>query len=734
MYPFPCDTDTHDRPKLTNSYWNLLHNGTGVGNGIVRKIAYGVKTEVRVKLLSMLYEEPGQDFLLEKGESDLAEKLLEWADRLIEQEERSDELLDLLKKAEKAASDDLNVLCHSSEILLKYGLLHGKNHFFLLAHEKMAQVKRKNAFFLESHPLWLHHWGSVLVQLGKLANDSHLLSKAIKKYQNAESIFQKNGATIDAKLHWDLARAWFFLAKISKEPSDFEQALSNFYKVKTEAALSIFFRLDYGNALLEYGLLVGSFHLIEKAITHFRHAIHDSSYPHQPPTIAYIIAWRQLALSLKAAFFLTHRIDYLHEADRAFRDAILASERNGYLWLDWGELYLHGGWVCRDLKLIQLGLEKLTASKIKECDPYRVAALLSRGLVLKGYFLESSQLIQNGRERIKRALEMAPDNSHLSDAAEVSLLISALYLSDQNLFLQAIICFENRVRENPFSADSLHGLFQIYSAFGLQKKDKHLLTKGIELISRLCTLRPESHIHLNEWGLALLRLRPFQNDRTLQLVYLEEAIDKFSKAAEFGDDAETLYNWGCAFDILGEMTKKREHFQSAIHLLLQALEMNDHQLPTRYHLARAYFHLGKLLLNSDYLIKAIALFELGVKFDTEDDRLWLDLGHAQLHLGEIWTKKGQIDKGIDFRKKAEKSFMEAAKLGNERVYYPLACLYSLSGLYPRAMEFLIKAEKSHLLPKKNDLEQENWLAGVRQTEHFRNFFTNLSEVENRPLS
>lgn len=424
---------------------------------------------------------------------------------------------------------------------------------------------------------------------------------------------------------------------------------------------------------------------------------------------------------MKVRYQLTHNKEHFEESDTLFREAILATPKNGELWLDWGELYLQAGWLKRDLKLVEIGLEKLTAFKIKECDPLRASYLLGMGLVIFGLFLENLKLIKDGQERIRTALEVAPDHSQLNFASAFGDLGFGLYFSDETVFARAASIFEKRIQEDATSTENWHALFQTYLAWGLKVDDPSLIRKGIWAITRLCELCPFSSIYLNEWGVSLLRLRQLECSKEEAQAYIEEALIKFRKASDLGEDDETFYNWGCALDLLGDLTADEEDYAKAIDLLTKAFEKKPSELHVRYHLGLAFSHLGELTLNADCLMQAVELLEVVAKVDQEDECIWCDLGYTLLNLSELVFDSLHPEEGEKMRYEAEKALTHAAELGSGDACYHLACLYSLSGYYDASIHYLKKAEEADHLPSREDLENDEWLDGVRKTEAFQDF-------------
>jgi tetratricopeptide (TPR) repeat protein len=656
---------------------------------------------------------------------ELAETFLNKAAELVETGEEN--FVEILDNAEQIAHENASILCRSARLLFRFGLLNSKGRFFLLALEKLERAFKKDPLFFETRSVWRQLWGNTWVQLGKLTNDPSCFENALEKFMQGAALYTPHPDKPPPEdlvcLYWDWAEAWVLLGQKSGEKSDFQQGLAKFEWASQYQISSPFFRLDYSHALVLYGQLIGNPDYLDAAMDQLREIISQTSDPPSTsPSFVHIIAWRKMAFAAKIRYQLTHRDDHFQEADRYLRDAILSGPQNGALWLDWGELFLYGGWLRRDLKLIETGLEKLTTEKIKECDPVRTACYLGMGMIMLGLFLENFKYLKEGQIRILNGLEVAPQYPPLLHAEGFAHLALGLYFSDPMILARAAALFDHQI-QNSGGVDSWYALFQTYMAAGLHAEDLSLLRKGIHAIRRVCELRPYSPIHLNEWGIALLRTRHFENDKDTVQACIEEAIFLFEKAWMLHEEEETLYNWGCAYDLLGDITGDEEHYGKAIDLLSKVLDKKPHLLYARYHLGLALSHLGELILNADCLIQAVELLDAVAKIESDDEDVWNDLGYALLNLTQILEDPVHPREADQKRHEAEKTLLHAAALGSGDACYHLACLYSLSGLYPSALQYLQKARTAHALPSIEDLQQDDWLKGVRSTEGFQDFLT-----------
>jgi tetratricopeptide (TPR) repeat protein len=652
----------------------------------------------------------------------LAEKFLEQAEELIKDQNRDEELLLALDQAEQSDPCDAWILCRAARILFRYGILNGKERFFLLALDKLNLAEEKDSKFFDSCFIWLQLWGNILIQLGKLFMEDAFFSQGLEKYQRAFNM----SCDLNADLFWDWGEAFSLMGQVSGESSDFQQALGKFQQANYAGMHSPFFYLDYGDAFTLYGTLIGNPFYVEEGLQRYKEAISATCFPNKEPSIIHIVAWNKLAIGMKVRYQLSHEQRNLEEADSTIKEAILLHPRNRELWLDWAELYLQAGWIKRDVAWIEIGLEKLTSSKIKECDPVRVCYLLGTGLVMYGLFLDNLKLLHDGYARIKETLQAVPESQKLQFALGFANLGFALYFSDSKFFAEAVALFEKRIREQSDLADNWHALFQAYLAWGVTTENPDLIAKGLEAVRRLCELVPFSSCYLNEWGVALLRLSQNSNQKVSNQSYIEEAIDKFKKSMLLSEEEETLYNWGCALDLLGEATGNEEHYSQAVDFLAKVLEKKPNQLHVRYHLGLALLHLGELIMNEECLIQAVELLEAVAKVDQDDSNVWCDLGYALLNLAEF-ELDSIFSERVEMRRcDAEKALLKAAKFGSGEACYHLACLYSIVSLCDASLQYLRKAEALGFLPEREDLEQDEWLETVRKTEAFHEFLMSLS--------
>lgn len=645
-------------------------------------------------------------------------------EKLPSSQELSDDDLDAAAERLLAAEEpsktlgetSAEALCHSASVLFRYGIKKQKGHPLLLALNKLMQAEEVNPHIFEVNVSWRHLWGNILVHLSRLVNDYSFVEKAIEQYTKAAQVNGQSGA-----LFWEWGQAWTLLGVHSAEGTDLKHGLDCFKRAAELGCDSIFFRIDQAIAHMICGSYTGNPSFLEEALSILQGVIADTYDPEGEASPAHARAWSAYAAVCKQRYSLTHLQNDLEEAETALREAILSVPSQADLWLEWGELYLYAGWLKRDLKLIESGIDKLTSSKMKEGDPLRVSALLGKGLAILGLYLDDLKLMNDGKERVLAALEIAPGHPDLLSAAALAEFAHGMYFSRAKDYERAARLYEKGIEADPTSVRNWHGLFQTYLNWGLCEEDASLVRKGLEGISRVCQLRSYSPIHLNEWGICLLQLKQLERDLDVQQALVEEAILRFKQAFALQDDFETLYNWGCALDHLGDLSGDEEDYENAIELLSRVYEANPQEPHVCYHLALALSHFGELTGNVDSLYQSVELFEPLAETDAEDSTLWGDLGYTLLNLSELVSDPIHPEKGEELKREAEKRLLHAAEKGNGDANYHLACLYSLAGLVDASIHFLKRAESVDSLPPEDDLAHDEWLANVRETDLFKEF-------------
>lgn len=545
-------------------------------------------------------------------------------------------------------------------------------------------------------------WGNILVQLASLMHDSSFVEQALDKYARSDDL--------SPGFYWEWAEAWVLLALYSSEVSDVKQGLMKFACARELGCDAPMFTIDNALALMVCGSLEGNPAPLDEA--------RDLLAPLVTDREVAVSAWKAYVSVLMRRFTLTHRLDHFKEADHAFHEAILSVPEQSDLWLKWGELYLHAGCARHDVGALEVAIEKLTSLKAVEGDPLVLSALLGKGLALLGVHHEDLKLLKQGQERVERGLELAPKHRELGVGSAWVNFARGFYFADARSYARAAAIFEEEIEKDATAYESWHGLYHTYVCWGVMTGDTTLAYKGMEAIARLSALRPFSAVHLNEWGIALLQLKQLEGTYEGQQAAVEEAIVRFKAAYALEEEMETLYNLGCAYDQLGDVTGDEEAYEEAIDLLSQVHENNSFDFHICYHLALAHGHLGELMGEGHHLQRAAELFAKLTDVDEEDGALFGDLGYTLLNLSEL-----VYDGADEYRRQAEVHLLRAAELGYVEANYHLACLYALAQLPDPALQFLRRAHETRVLPPPEDVWEDEWLANIRHLGAFKELMT-----------
>jgi tetratricopeptide (TPR) repeat protein len=222
-----------------------------------------------------------------------------------------------------------------------------------------------------------------------------------------------------------------------------------------------------------------------------------------------------------------------------------------------------------------------------------------------------------------------------------------------------------------------------------------------------------------------------------QASYVEMAIEKFERALkqpiQVGEgeevDLEWIYNYGCAFDLLGDLKEEPCYFEKAIQVLTQILQLDPNYTLARYNLALALSYLGEAMFEVEHYHKAIEHFQFLLDQDPEDEMMHLDFGMSLTNLGLLIYDINHPERSQALYRQAENHLMQAAALGNTQAYYQLAGLYSITEHYDHAMHYLERAQFCGTLPGIEDVLHDEWLEGLRQIPSFWQFINELSSQQ-----
>lgn len=652
-----------------------------------------------------------------------------------------EKMLRFLRAAEELAISDCPELSLSHiALLFRLGVISQNSDYLFHALHKIHDLESlctANTGFWEL-------WGHVLMALGNRINKTLYFEEAIIKYEKSLEIFSRDGTRrndIDTKgaLYWDLGKAWFSLGEYSQEMSDYLKALQAFKNAETLGIYESYFWRDFGRSLLKLAELDGSIDRIGEAIVLFQKGI-LASEKRKKKSGAFRSNWKLLTKSRSLLALMTGDEKSFKRADETFQEAILASPLESDLWLEWANLHTRFGIMVKDLSLLESALDKLASSQITHCNGVKVLALISEIFCSLGLFLEKPSLIKEGEKRIQTALQAQPKDPDVLAALGKSFLYYGIYFEDERVLPLAIQEFKSCLAQKTYHIGALEGLVHGYLVWGEKEKNPYFIKKAISTIEQLIHLRPFNPYYYAEKGLAYFKLWMAYKNEGIKDFKEEKCGEILHKAHHFLDHAIELkggiealppYDWiyylGCICDLLGEFEEDEKYYEKSIKILSWLIEKESNVTQIMSSLALTLLHYGEFVGSVESIYQSVDLLNRVLKTDQEDDSALIDRGYAYLVLSDLIMDPIHPLLRQNVLSAAERDFAAAAKLGNAEAYYYLACLYSLTELFEKSMDYLYRAEELESLPDNETLEQEEWLEGVKKTASYQEFAENRNK-------
>lgn len=569
-----------------------------------------------------------------------------------------------------------------------------------------------------------HKWAESLLILGILDHDLETLVDAQTKFVQANTLFPSD-ATIELTgvFHWKWAVCLAMIGLHSGEPVDFFESVNHFRIAAQSGCQNPQFLLDYGNALADLGSLIEKQELFLEALQHFE--LVTKMDPENSE------GWRCHGCCLAKLHEMAPKAEYVSQAFESFKASTALYDQNGYLWLKWAQLESHQGRATGSKDLLESSLEKFSkANQLEPNHPGILGNWAETELIL-AFYHDRHDLILSAKSKIIKSLELQPGNSDGWYVYGACLNEMGRYFEEKSYYLEAIEKFQHGLslkRQNPLL---WYGMALSNFALGELQDDQSLIEKSVYYCARVleCGGSPNAQFW-NDWGVALLKL----GEMTNQSKHVELAIEKFERALkqplfdpENEDvDLEWIYNYSCALDLLGELTEDPRHFEKAVHMLSQLLQMEPTYTEARYNLALALSHLAHALSDLELFNKAVEHFQFLVNEDPEDDIVLLDFATCLVNLALLVDDVNKPNQSEALFRQAEGHLLRTAALGNNDAYYLLASVCSLSGQYPLGMHFLEKAEALRALPTVEQILHDDWLEDLRNTPSFKQFLNRLT--------
>lgn len=620
-----------------------------------------------------------------------------------------------LAMAEKTAPTNPKVLCRIALAILS----ESQEESFVLEALRVAEtaVNLEPTFF----DAW-YIWGNALVAKGVLKQDIEEFLEAEQKYQKASGMASSVNIKPEIFL-WRWGLCWHLIAKQSGEASDYSLAIKKYKQAADLGLKTALFFNDFGNAFVDLGcLLTRPEYFIEASKSY------EESIKLQPDFFEGLF---NKACCYQRIYEMQNNLELCEAAEVAFERASNLSQNDAPLWFRWAQLLVKKGKNEHNPDALKQSLDKFESAHQLNPDHPHIKRDWSEVLIIIGAAEKKLAYIRKAETLIAEAAEAQPDHAFHWSVWGMCLNELGNYFDEESYYLKAIEKFQHAVsldRNNPLI---WYGLATSHYALGSLMEEVNHFEKSARFFARAneCGDRLFPRFWY-EWGLSLLHLGELMQDHR----YLEAAIDKFEDAFKFYQehqdiseiDPKWLYHYGCALDLLGDITDNEKAYERAIQILTQVLILDPQFMLAHYNLALVYSHLAELTWDVEGFYKAIEHLQVVIAHDPEDDLAWNDWGLVYIHLSQLLNEPSQPDLQQKLYVQAENKLIHAVSLGNTQAYYNLACLHSLMGNFTMSLHYLERADAFESLPSLEEMLQDEWLDALRATSNFQYFLQEFS--------
>ncbi len=563
-----------------------------------------------------------------------------------------------------------------------------------------------------------HARARVLMRLGATQEEAHYLREAEECFQQAFQL--TDGMPEEFFCNWGLC--WCLIGKSSGEAYDFWVAVEKYREaIHRGMDLPVMWN-DYGAVLGHLAALLRNQEMYYESAACYQKSVERASEFYQ--------GWTNLATACLTLFDLYGLEEDFSRGDAAFARAISLDATHADDWSRWGALLAMGAKRLNRADLYEISAAKYEQADALQPDTPPILSGWAEAQMLCAEREESLDLLKAAQNKISRCLELEPANSRYWYLYGCIFVELGRYFSEERYLLQAAEYLRNGLNLNDSDPQLWHALAVTYHGLSDLRLDANLLDLAITYFGRSSEFGGDQIPQfMNDWAVALMR----RGEATGNREDVESAMDKLESALGGNSiesireevDPEWIYNYGCAFDFLGDFTDEPQFYEKSIHILSHVLVLEPEFRHARFNLALAYSHLGELVTDIDCFEKAIICFKALVEEDPEDELAWNEWGLTLINLARLIADPAHphlLQAAYDH---AEVRLQQAVSLGSTQAFYNLVCLYSLTHKYSAAMHFLERAEEAEALPSIDELMQDEWLENLRKIEQFKIFIDRL---------
>lgn len=563
-------------------------------------------------------------------------------------------------------------------------------------------------------------WGNILTTIGRLTFETHYFQEAHHKFLDAQKCIPNLSEHLLAVFSWDWALSWHSLGKLSGEAYDFRLAIKKYQEAEKIGLQQVGFWTDYANAVAELAQLLGNSEMLFESLTLYQNGLALST--------DYFPAWFNQACNYQCLYEIHREHFYFDSANESFERAADLEPENSLVWLHWGTLFADAGRIKGDPVHYKTSFDYFNKANTYDPNNHRILSRWSEAQMMFGRSEENIKFLRSAEEKIVQSLKINSESSESWYIYGSCLSELGHYFEDEKFYLQAIEKFHYGLTLQQNSGNLWCALALTYFAIGELRSDVKMLETSIHHFSRALEFGAQIFAQFwNDWGVALLKLSEISHNRSL----VESAIEKFEHALAIHEqepeqtefDPEWLYNYGCAYDFLGDYSEDGAHYEKAIMALAKVLQLDPTYTQAHYNLALALSHLGELIGDVECLQKSLEHFQLFLNDNSEDEQAWSECGVTLINLAQVLNDPLNPLKIQKLHEQADDALGRAVGLGCRYAFYHLACLHSLMGNQAAAMHFIERTESAGMLPSIDDIMHDEWLEGLRKTREFTNFIT-----------
>ncbi|MBS0654891.1 MAG: tetratricopeptide repeat protein [Verrucomicrobia bacterium] len=568
-------------------------------------------------------------------------------------------------------------------------------------------------------------WANLLMFLGSLAGDVTYFEMAEEKFKAARKLIEKEPLENHSTFFWHYGLAWFTIAGASGEAYDYHMAIQFFKMARGTGLANNDFLNIFGNTYMSLFLLTNNQEMLFEAIELYLHSLDiDENCEDSPQEIA--ARYCNLGRCYEYLFDTYHEPSFFAQAQACFSSAVQSNSACSNSWSSWGNLLLLAAKLWQDVTFLEESVKKFTRATEFAHDNPLLLSRFAEGYSHLGSHEENLLYLQEAKELAKQALELAPDMPECWCASACVSYHLGRYFSDEAYLHEASKAAEQGLVICPLYGGLWYALGLSQFALGEMNDDAKRMEDSLSNFLKASSSdvgKIGSFWH--DWGYAALSVAEMTQDLKLA----QEAADKLEQAIIMQEIANPnwLVSYATALDLLGDLTDEEYFYDKAIEILTHVIQIDQENNAARYQLALSLNYLGELTSDLSSYEKAIECLRQILEDDPEDEQVWHDVGLAFIAMAEL--SKTAADQSLKkmYYDDALQNLLVAAQLGNEHVFYYIACLHSLKGDLSQAIQYFEKAFESKTLPPVEEVLEDDWLEALRSTTYFERFLKRLTK-------